>query len=197
MKCAPTAAAWGCRRRIPKNREQGVGNTVDGRLLAVDAQNAGGKLSFAGEIPMKPCIRVASFAVVLVVFCWAAFGQVSDMKGIWKATPLSYPTVARLAQLQGDLKLKLVIDKAGRITSVSKIEGPDALAVTAAREIQHWRYASNRRDWQGTLVIHYSLHGPPVPAAPVARFEIETPLSVNVSSNYPLPTGNPERVLPK
>lgn len=146
---------------------------------------------------MQRFIRVGNFAIVVIVFCWPAFGQASDMKGVWKATPLSYPTVARLAQVQGYVKLKLAIDKNGRITSTSKIEGPDALAVTAAKEIQKWRYCPNRRAWEGTLVLHYFLHGPRLPFAPVARVEIENPLSVSVSSNYPLPTGNPEVMPPK
>lgn len=33
---------------------------------------------------------------------------------------------------------------------------------------------------------------PELPDAPVPRVTIDNPFSVNVSSNYPLPTGNPE-----
>jgi hypothetical protein len=146
---------------------------------------------------MKPFFRSATLAIVVVVLCWRSFGQVYETAGIWKATPLTYPTVARLAQIQGDVKLALVINKTGRITSVSKIEGPDALAVTAAKEIQEWRYASSKEAWQANLVIHYSLQRPALATAPVARVEIETPFSVCVRSNYPLPTGNPEVMTPR
>ncbi len=135
--------------------------------------------------------------VVVVLLCWTLFGQVPETKGIWKATPLSYPTVARLAQIQGDVKLKVEIDKDGRITSLSKIDGPDALAVTAAKEIQAWCYTASDRTWHATVVIHYSLHKPALAVAPVASVAIDTPFSVSVGSNYPLPTGNPEVMTPK
>jgi Gram-negative bacterial TonB protein C-terminal len=110
---------------------------------------------------------------------------------------LSYPTVARLAQIQGDVRLKLLIDKTGRIASVYKIEGPDALAVTAAKEIQEWRYTATNQSWHATVIIHYFLQKPALAVAPVARAAIDTPFRVSVASNYPLPTGNPEVMTPK
>ena len=146
---------------------------------------------------MRPFLRAASLACVVVLLCWASLGQVSETVGIWRATPLSYPTIARLAQIHGDVKLTLLIDKTGRITSVSKIEGPDALAVTAAKEIQEWRYTASEQNWHATLVIHYSLRRPALAEAPVARVAIDTPFNVNVDSNYALPTGNPEVMAPK
>ena len=146
---------------------------------------------------MRPFFRAANIAIVVVALCWGAFGQMSEAKGIRRATPLSYPTVARLAQIQGDVKLKLSIDKTGRIASVSKTEGADALAVTAAKEIQEWRYTASDKGWHATVVIHYSLQKPAMAVAPVARVAIDTPFSVSVASNFPLPTGNPEVMTPK
>ncbi len=142
--------------------------------------------------------KTVCLAAILALGIYSqCFGQVSEPAGLWKVTPLTYPTVARLAQIQGDVKLKLAVDEAGHITSVSKIDGPDALAATATKEIQQWRYAPSKHGWQGDLVIHYSLHQPALATAPVARVAIETPLIVSVSSSYPLPTGNPEVMTPK
>jgi hypothetical protein len=146
---------------------------------------------------MKVSFRVAYFAIMIAVLCGASFGQLAEGKGIWKATPLSYPAVARLAQIQGDVKLNLLIDKTGRIASVSRIEGPDALAVTAAKEIQGWHYTASDQTWHAMVVIHYSLQKPASAVVPVARVAINTPFNVNVASNYPLPTGNPEVITPK
>ncbi len=146
---------------------------------------------------MKTFLRFAALATIVIVLGWRSFGQEPETPGIWKATSLSYPTIARLARIQGDVKLRLLVDKTGTITSVSKIDGPDALAVTAAKEVHEWRYASTKAPWQANLVIHYSLQGPPSRTAPVARVAIENPMSVSVTSSYPLPTGNPEVMSPK
>jgi hypothetical protein len=146
---------------------------------------------------MKPFTRLGCIAIIAVVLQVSLSGQASDATGIRKAIPLSYPTVARLARIQGDVRLALVIARTGEITSVSKVDGADALAGIAAGEIQKWRYTSSNETWHATFTIHYSLHSPALSVRPVARFEINTPFDVSVSSNYPLPTGNPEIINPK
>jgi hypothetical protein len=147
-------------------------------------------------------MKTLSFSTILVIIAatlgLTCFAQVSEERGIWKATPLTYPSVARLAQVQGDVRLDLEVDRAGSIISVSKIDGPGPLAATAAKEIREWRYTSSSAESSHcNLVIHYSLIKPALPSAPVARVAISTPFDVSVTSNYPLPTGNPETMSPK
>lgn len=74
---------------------------------------------------------------------------------------MSYPRLARLAQIQGNVKLTLLIDKTGRIAFVSKTEGPDVLVVTAAKEIQEWRYTASNQTWHATVVFHYFYRSQP------------------------------------
>jgi Gram-negative bacterial TonB protein C-terminal len=146
---------------------------------------------------MKNLWVLVNFAVIATMLCIASIGQAQEHKAIRKATPLSYPTVARLAQIQGEIKLALEIDSDGHIVSVSKINGPDSLAVVAAKEIKEWRYTASDQLWRATLVILYLLEKPLLPSAPVARVTIRTPFDISVTSNYPLPTGNPETMSPK
>ncbi len=138
-----------------------------------------------------------NLVIISAVVGLTCFAQVSEERGIWKATPLTYPAIARVAQIQGDVRLDVEVDRTGHIVSVSKIDGPDALATTAAKEIKQWRYTSSAESWHANLVIHYLLAKPALAGAPVARVAISTPFDVSVTSNYPLPTGNPEIMSPK
>jgi hypothetical protein len=142
-------------------------------------------------------MKTLSFSIIAVMLSLTGFGQVSLERGIWKATPLTYPSIARVAQIQGDVTLALEVDRTGGIVSASRIDGPDPLATTAVQEIKGWRYTSSIEGWHANLVIHYLLVKPALPSAPVARVAISTPFDVSVTSNYPLPTGNPETMLPK
>jgi hypothetical protein len=146
---------------------------------------------------MKSVSLSINLAIIVAILGLKCFAQMPQERGISKATPLTYPAVARLAQIQGDVKLNLEVDKAGSILSVSKIDGPDSLAATAAKEIKEWRYTSGTEGWHASLVVHYLLMKPALPSAPVARVAISTPFEVSVTSNYPLPTGNPETMSPK
>lgn len=126
-----------------------------------------------------------------------SFAEPPCNKGIWKATQLTYPSMARLAQIQGEIRLKLEVAADGEIISVSTTAGPDALTAIATKEIRAWRYASGGQRCSVPLAIHYSLEKPLTSGAPVARVEINTPFDITVTSSYPLPTGNPETMRPK
>ncbi len=146
---------------------------------------------------MKTSSFSTNVLIIAVMLGLTCFAQASEERGIWKATPLTYPAIARVAQIQGDVRLDVEVDRTGSIVSVSKIDGPDPLATTAAKEIKEWRYTSSAESWHANLVIHYSLVKPALPSAPIARVAISTPFDVSVTSNYPLPTGNPETMPPK
>ena len=51
-----------------------------------------------------------------------------------------YPSVARLAGVQGDVKLHAIIDKDGTIQSLTVTSGPDMLRDAAIKAVQQWRY---------------------------------------------------------
>ena len=141
---------------------------------------------------MKTLSFSASLMIIAATLGLTCFAQVSEERGIWKATPLTYPSVARVAQVQGDVRLDLEVDKDGSIISVAKIDGPDPLVATAAKEIKEWRYTASAEKSHRNLIIHYLLIKPALSSAPVARVAISTPFDVSVTSHYPLPTGNPE-----
>ena len=142
-------------------------------------------------------LSAVAFLTVSLAIGSNSLAQVAQDRGIWKATPLSYPVTAWGAQIQGDVRLGLGIDKTGRIISVTKLSGPDPLAAAASEEIKKWHYTSGAQDWHAELVVHYSLRRPRLAIRPIAQLDIRTPFDIDVVSNYPLPTGNPEPMKPR
>jgi periplasmic protein TonB len=70
-----------------------------------------------------------------------------------------YPSIAKLAGVQGDVKLHAVIAKDGTIQSLTVTSGPDMLREAALKAVQQWRYRP------------YILNGQPV--------EVETVITVS------------------
>lgn len=135
-------------------------------------------------------------ALTIVSCETVASSQSSQMRGIWKATQLSYPEMAWYAQIQGDVRLKVEVDGTGRIVSVGKDSGPVPLAAIAAEEIKEWQFTSGSQSWQATITLHYSLRKP-LSYHRCTRVNIRTPFEIDVTANYPSPEGHPEVMKPK
>jgi TonB family protein len=137
-------------------------------------------------------------AVFVFVLCGILLAQkAAERRGLWEVMPMSYPAVARLAQITGDVKLKLTIDKDGKITALTKLSGSDALATDVVKEIKSWRYAPGDQASESIIVIHYILEEPHLKSAPVPRILIHSPSNISVVSNYPLRTGHSEKAFQK
>ena len=141
---------------------------------------------------MKWATAAMTLGIMTIAFVSIVLGQ---DKGIWTATPLSYPQMAWIAQIQGDVRFDLEIDPSGRIVSIAKQSGSDLLATDASKGIKEWRYTSTAQSWHATVSIHYSLHKP-LSYQRFSRMEIRTPFDISVSCNYPAPEGNPETLKP-
>lgn len=76
-----------------------------------------------------------------------------------------YPPIARQARIQGDVRLKAVIDRQGKIVELKVVSGNALLAAAARDAVERWRY-------RPTL-----LHGQPV--------EVVTNITVQFRLNVP------------
>jgi len=85
-------------------------------------------------------------------------GQVEAAKLIYGPTP-DYPPLAKMARIQGSVKLEAIIGKDGTIKDLKVLSGHPLLAPSALSAVQQWRY-------QPTL-----LNGQPV--------EVQTEIDVN------------------
>jgi len=52
-----------------------------------------------------------------------------------------YPDVARLAGIEGDVTLRILVSEDGTIGDITPLSGPPILARAAIRAVEHWRYA--------------------------------------------------------
>ena len=85
-------------------------------------------------------------------------GQVESAKVVFGPQP-EYPQIAKMARMQGVVRLAAVISKNGTIQDLRLISGPPLLVKAAMDAVSRWRY-------QPTL-----LNGDPV--------EVETEIDVN------------------
>jgi periplasmic protein TonB len=85
-------------------------------------------------------------------------GQVEGAKLIFQVKP-DYPEIARMARIQGTVRLEAVISKEGTVESLKVVSGPPLLVKAAFDAVSQWRY-------QPTL-----LNGEPV--------EVATEIEVN------------------
>ncbi len=57
-----------------------------------------------------------------------------------KVVPPKYPEAARKKNVQGDVKLDIVIGKNGAVKSANVTDGPKELTKAAIDAVKHWRY---------------------------------------------------------
>lgn len=78
------------------------------------------------QVPPKPAARLI-------------ISHPSEAMLLVKVVP-EYPTVAKIAGVQGDVKLHAIIAKDGTIQSLTVTSGPDMLREAALRAVEQWRY---------------------------------------------------------
>jgi protein TonB len=71
----------------------------------------------------------------------------------------TYPSPARAARIQGEVRMRAIISKTGAIENLTVLSGPAMLATAAVEAVRRWRYRP------------YMLNGEPI--------EVETEITVN------------------
>lgn len=74
-----------------------------------------------------------------------------------------YPDVARLAGIEGDVTLRILVGGDGTIRDLTPVFGPPVLARAAVRAVEHWRYAPALVDGRpvdviSTVTLAFRLH---------------------------------------
>lgn len=92
----------------------------------------GGMLNSIGTPPPPPPAAKAPQRIVVG-------GQVEAAKAIYQPTP-TYPAIAKMARIQGVVKLEAVIAKDGTIQNLQLISGSPMLVQAAEQAVKTWRY---------------------------------------------------------
>ena len=71
--------------------------------------------------------------------------MVTQPRLIWSASPI-YPTLAKQANIQGDVKLEITINESGHVTKTKAISGPALLQQPAINAVRDWKYEPSTLD---------------------------------------------------
>jgi TonB family protein len=103
---------------------------------------------------------------------------------------LQYPTLGAEARISGTVVLRLRLDDAGRVSSVSTVSGHAVLVKAASQNIKLWRFspAQSRRASGGpefNFIYVFSLKGVSFVSHPCSAMTYEYPNKVVVTSEAP------------
>ena len=70
---------------------------------------------------------------------------VTQPRLIWSASPV-YPTLAKQANIQGDVKIEITINESGHVTKTKAISGPALLQQPAINAVRDWKYEPSTLD---------------------------------------------------
>ena len=83
------------------------------------------------------------FARLFDAFFWGGIrvDPTEQQKHLVASVPPNYPEVARLAGIEGDVTLRVLIGEDGTVRDLRPVLGPPVLARAAMRAVEAWRYA--------------------------------------------------------
>ena len=86
---------------------------------------------------------MSQFARLFDAFFWGGIrvDPMEEEKHLVASVAPAYPEVARLAGIEGDVTLRILIGEDGTVRDLRTILGPPVLARAAMRAVEQWRYA--------------------------------------------------------
>ena len=147
---------------IPDRIEPGNGNAVpsapDVGNLGIPTRNGDPRSGNGVERGLGDGLAMAVAPPPAAVVHPPRVSRIMEGNLIYRVQP-DYPSLARLARIQGAVKLHAVISRQGTIENLQVVSGPPLLMKAAIDAVQRWRYRP------------YLLNGEPV--------EVETEITVN------------------
>ena len=77
-----------------------------------------------------------------LVLAMGASGAVGGEPAVQRIVSMQYPALARMARLQGGVKLRIRISPDGTANQIDVVSGPEPLATPARQNIAKWRFSS-------------------------------------------------------
>lgn len=93
--------------------------------------------------PFSDAADINRLARLFDAFFWGGIrvDPVEQQKHLVASVPPNYPEVARLAGIEGDVTLRVLIGEDGAVRDLRAVLGPPVLARAAMRAVEQWRYA--------------------------------------------------------
>jgi len=92
---------------------------------------------------MTDLAEISELGRFLDAFVWGAIRiePADQQRRLIHAIAPEYPDVARLAGIEGDVTLRILVSEDGTIGDITPLSGPPILARAVIRAVEHWRYA--------------------------------------------------------
>jgi|SRR5579883_1377309 len=119
-------------------------------------------------------IPIAIFLALLVISLEAAGQWVTRPR---RVVDCQYPTLARAAHLQGEVKLLVTVAADGTVTRVAKQSGSDVLAEPAIRAVSRWLYegCATGKMCGAAVTFTFVLAGEPCSGNCPTEFRVDLP----------------------
>ncbi len=108
-------------------------------------------------------MRISGVVMVLFTLLVSALSQGSPDFYINSLQMPCYPPLARQAQVQGDVKVKVEVAKDGTVTSAVPIEGSAILQAASVQNAKTWKFGSAQgvdlSTFRTTITFTYKLEG--------------------------------------
>ena len=93
--------------------------------------------------PFGDAADINRVARLFDAFFWGGIrvAPMEQQKHLVASVPPNYPEVARLAGIEGDVTLRVLIGDDGTVRDLRPVLGPPVLARAAMRAVEQWRYA--------------------------------------------------------
>lgn len=97
-----------------------------------------------------------------------------------------YPQLARLAQIAGDVTVKVFVSPDGKVVSAAATTGPAILGQYATENVKKWIFDEGGEQ-EFDIVFRFRLEKPAVDYAPPPKVTFDLPNSVEIVSKYATP----------
>jgi hypothetical protein len=107
--------------------------------------------------------------------------------GVQRLLVPDYPRVARLARASGDVRLTIVVEPTGKVSSVKSATGLPILVKYATASVLRWSYTTFDTQTEFDVLYAYRLVGPEVDTDTPPRVELETPFRIVITADLLAP----------
>jgi protein TonB len=114
---------------------------------------------------MTDLVEISGLGRFFDAFIWGAIRiePADQQRRLIHSIAPEYPDVARLAGIEGDVTLRILVSEDGTIGDITPLSGPPILARAAIRAVEHWRYAPILVDGRpvgvvSTVTLAFRLH---------------------------------------
>jgi hypothetical protein len=106
---------------------------------------------------------IRSATQIATVLLLAAFLTAGERPSVVHLAAIEYPYLAHIAGLQGVVKLVLIIDQKGAVSSVRSVSGPTMLSAPTATALRQWTFSPcASTECEFPLTIRFILQGLPL-----------------------------------